>query len=31
MDIYMTALVVTGASILGGILLVNEAYRHPLG
>lgn len=30
MDIYLTALIVTAASIMLGVLLVNEAYKHPL-
>lgn len=31
MDVYLAALVVTGASILCGYFLVHEAYKHPLG
>jgi hypothetical protein len=31
MDVYLTALVVTGASILCGIVLINQAYKNPLG
>jgi hypothetical protein len=31
MDIVVGALIVTGASVLCGYLLVNEAYKHPLG
>lgn len=30
MDVYFSALVVTGASILCGIFLIHEAYRNPL-
>ncbi len=31
LDIYLAALVVTGASVLCGCLLINAAYKHPLG
>lgn len=31
MDIILAAAIVTGASILCGYFLVNQAYKHPLG
>ena len=31
MDVYIAALIVTSASIFCGYLLVNQAYKHPLG
>lgn len=29
-DIYLSALIVTGVSIVCGMLLIHEAYKHPL-
>lgn len=30
MDVYLSALIVTGASVLCGYFLINEAYKNPL-
>lgn len=31
MEFYFAAFLVTGASIVCGMFLVNEAYKHPIG